>query len=87
MTVELLLEATGSAVEELTVAVLVIGPGVDGDVTVIVMLAAAPCGIVPVSEQVTVGVPAHVHPAGAFAETNDVVAGMVSTTCTVAAFA
>jgi hypothetical protein len=80
MTVALLLAATGSAVVELTVAVLVIGPAVNGDVTVIVRVADAPCAIVPVSEQVTVVVPEQAHPAGAFAETKVVVAGRVSTT-------
>src|SRR5208337_1309496 len=87
MTVALLLVATGSGVDELTVAVLVIGPVVIGDVTVIVMVAEAPCAIVPASEQVTVAVPEHVHPAGPFAERNVVVPGMVSATCTVAALA
>jgi hypothetical protein len=85
--VALLFAAMGSVVDELTVAVLDIGPAVDGEVTVIVMVADPPCAIVPVSEQVTVVVPEQAHPAGAFAETKVVVAGMVSTTCTVEALA
>jgi hypothetical protein len=80
MTVALLFAATGSAVAELTVAVLVMGPAVDGEVTVIVMVAEAPSAIVPVSEQVIVVVPEQDQPAGAFAETKVVVAGMVSAT-------
>jgi hypothetical protein len=79
-TVALLFVATGSVVLELTVAVLEIGPAEEGDVTVIVIVADAPCAIVPVSEQVTVVVPVHVQPAGAFAETKVVPAGIVSTT-------
>jgi hypothetical protein len=75
-----LFAATGSVVVELTVAVLDIGPDADGLVTEIVMIAEAPCAIVPVSEQVTVALPKHVHPAGAFADTNVVPVGMVSTT-------
>ena len=46
MAVELLLALLASAVEELTVAVLVIGP-VDADVTVIVTVAVAPLAMLP----------------------------------------
>ena len=59
----------------------------DGYVTEIVIVAEAPFAIAPVSAQVTVAVPVQVHPAGAFAETKVVPAGMVSFTCTVVALA
>ena len=87
ITVALLLLATGSAVEELMLAVLVSGPGFEGVFTVMVIVAVAPCAIVPVSEQVTVAAPEQVQPAGALDDTNVVPAGMVSVRATVAAFA
>ena len=80
MTVAELFTLTGSAVEELIVAVLLMGPVAVGEVTVIVMVPVALSGIVPVKEQEMAVVPVHVHPAEPVAETNVVPAGMVSAT-------
>src|SRR5271168_3206377 len=80
MTVAELFALTGSVVEELTVAVLLIGPVAVGDVTVIVMVPVALSARVPVKEQEMAVAPAHVHPAEPVAETSVVPAGIVSAT-------
>ena len=85
ITVALLLEETGSVVDVLTVAVLEMGPEVEGDVTVIVIVPVAPCAIVPVREQVIAVVPVQVHPVEPVADTRVVPVGIVSATCTAAA--
>src|SRR5580658_2513789 len=79
-TVTLLFEETGSVVDVLTVAVLEIGPEVEGVVTVIVIVPIAPCAIVPVREQVIAVVPEHAHPAEPVADTRVVPVGIVSAT-------
>src|SRR5208282_120242 len=84
-TVALLLVETGSVVALLIVAVLEIGPEVEGVVTVMVIVPVAPCAIVPVREQVIAVVPVQVHPVEPVADTRAVPVGIVSATCTVAA--
>lgn len=73
---------SGLAADALTTAVFVIGPGVDGNVTVSVNVALPPLVIVP-ALQVTTGEPEHA-PAGV-EETSVVPAGKVSVTVTEAA--
>jgi hypothetical protein len=75
-----LLAGFGSGVVAVTVAVLVIGPGVDGRLTVRAMVALPLPLIVP-SEQVTVDVPLH-EPWLGVAETNVVPGGRTSDTDT-----
>ena len=58
MTVALLLPATGSAVVELTVAVLVSVPGLRGVLTLMMTVMVLPLVTAP-NVQVTVVVPAH----------------------------
>src|SRR5580658_415822 len=84
-TVVLLLAETGSVVVLLTVAVLEMGPELEGVVTVMVIEPTAPCAIVPVREQVIAVVPEQVQPVEPVAETRVVPVGMVSATWTVAA--
>src|SRR5271154_2167981 len=85
ITVALLLAETGSVVVVLTVAVLEMGPEVEGVVTVIVIVPVAPCSIVPVSEQVIAVVPVQAQPVVPVADTRVVPVGIVSVTFTVAA--
>src|SRR5437867_1724400 len=80
VTVAVLLFGVGSAVAELTVAVLLIVTPAAGAVTVIVMGGAAPTGRLPIV-QVIVPVPLHVHPAPE-ALTSLTPAGKVSVTLT-----
>jgi hypothetical protein len=78
--VALLLEETGSIVAVLTVAVLEMGPEVEGDVTEMLIVPTAPCARVPVREQVIAVVPEQLHPVDPVADTRVVPVGIVSVT-------